>query len=99
MLNGAAARVSWQSECIALPSQSEREGGRGRGTVLSQHSEITSPPPSSRIMEEMKPMGGEGEGVIIRAFLTFPSDIMGRKEGGKRRGAKVAGNEERKGEE
>ena len=78
MLNGAAARVSWQSECIALPSQSEREGGRGRGTVLSQHSEITSP---SRIMEEMKPMGGEGEGVIIRAFLTFPSDIMGRKEG------------------
>ena len=32
-------------------------------------------------MEEMKPMGGEGEGVIIRAFLTFPSDIMGRKEG------------------
>ena len=32
-------------------------------------------------MEEMKPMGEEGEGVIIRAFLTFPSDIMGRKEG------------------
>ena len=31
-------------------------------------------------MEEMKPMG-EGEGVIIKAFLTFPSDIMGRKEG------------------
>ena len=30
-------------------------------------------------MEEMKPMG---EGVIIKAFLTFPSDIMGRKEGG-----------------
>ena len=31
-------------------------------------------------MEEMKPMG---EGVIIKAFLTFPSDIMGRKEGRK----------------
>ena len=51
MLNGAAARVSWQSECIALRRQAEREEGE---TVLSQHSEITSPP---RIMEEMKPMG------------------------------------------
>ena len=48
-------------------------------------------------MEEMKPMGEEGAGVIIRAFLTFPSDIMGRKEGRKRRGAKVAGNGGRKG--
>ena len=54
-------------------------------------------------MEEMKPMGEEGEGVIIRAFLTFPSDIMGRKEGRKeaarREGGRKRGKEGRKGEE